>query len=62
MADLPRDDQPIRPVSYDELRRAQARAEDHGLHGDALREVLAILCQPPRPTLWSGNNRKIPAT
>lgn len=30
-------------VTYDELKRAQARAEDCGIHGDALREVLMML-------------------
>jgi hypothetical protein len=31
-------------VTYDQLKRAQARAEDCGIHGEALREVLTMLC------------------
>lgn len=31
-------------VTYDQLERAQARAEDCGIHGESLREVLTMLC------------------
>jgi hypothetical protein len=46
-------------VTREQLLRVQARAERAGLEGDALREVLAMICQPVRETYWSGNNRKV---
>jgi hypothetical protein len=46
-------------VTREQLLRVQARAERAGLTGDALREVLAMICQPVRETYWSGNNRKV---
>lgn len=43
-------------VTRQQLLSVQARAERAGLHGDALREVMAMLCQPLQDT---GNNRKV---
>jgi hypothetical protein len=33
-------------LTYEQLERCQARAEERGIHGDALREVLSMLAQP----------------
>jgi hypothetical protein len=41
-------------VTRAQLQRVQARAEQHGIYGDELREVMAMLCQPPQESVFTG--------
>lgn len=45
-------------VSRAQLRSVQARAERCGYEGDELREIMAMLCQPPRVTVFSSGRAK----
>jgi hypothetical protein len=40
--------------SCTQLQRVQARAEQHGIQGDELKEVMAMLCQPPQESVFTG--------
>jgi hypothetical protein len=46
--DIPETDPTAYRVTREQLERAQCRAEERGIHGDELREVMAMLCQKPR--------------
>jgi hypothetical protein len=41
-------------VTRAQLQRVQARAEQHGIQGDELKEVMAMLCQPPQESVFTG--------